>query len=227
MFYRSLIQKIKNAKTIFITTHLAPDADGLGSQLALHRAFDKMGKKSFLVNEEKLIGRYLYLDPSKIIQSIDEFLETKDKTKIDLCIIVDTNKIVRTGHKISQYLQSQNEVIFIDHHPFKHQEPDKYYIDQSAAATGQIVGQLLKEMGITFDREIARPLYTAILIDTNSFRYPNVTTQTHSLIAELLSTGINPNEAYNHIYGTKKINNLHLLGKILQECEINQKGNVS
>ena len=87
------------------------------------------------------------------------------------------------------------------------------------AATGELVGTLLEAIGVEFTKEIALPLYTAILIDTSSFRYPTVTGNTHRLIAKLLDSGVEPPSAYNFIYGTKKISYMQLLGTILSTAQ--------
>ena len=91
----------------------------------------------------------------------------------------------------------------------------------TAAATGQMVGEMIEHLGVKFTKKMALPIYTSIIIDTSSFRYPTVSANTHRLVAKLMDTGINPPEAYNGIYGTKKIVHMHLLSKILQSASTN------
>jgi phosphoesterase RecJ-like protein len=227
-FYTRLRDKIASASSIILTTHIIPDADGLGSQIALKEALNKMGKTAYCVNEAPLNERYHYLDPQRSILSLDEFKTNFPEAKTDLIIAIDTNKIPRLGQMMAKYLTDHTEVIFIDHHPSSRQlDPLTHFVDLSAAATGQIVGEFIKFLKLPFTKTMALPLYTAILIDTNSFRYPTVTARTHGLIAELLTTGINAHEAYNLIYGTKKLNQMHLLGHILKNTKINKRQNIA
>jgi phosphoesterase RecJ-like protein len=116
--------------------------------------------------------------------------------------------------------------LFIDHHPCSKDLSADHCIDTSAAATGQIIGEFTQFMGIAFNQEMALALYTSIIIDTSSFRYPTVSSRTHLLVSNLLETGIEPTTAYNGIYGTKTIQHLHLLGKILGSAKSNEAGNI-
>jgi phosphoesterase RecJ-like protein len=74
---------------------------------------------------------------------------------------------------------------------------------------------------------MALPIYTSIIIDTSSFRYPTVSASTHRLVAKLMATGINPPEAYNGIYGTKRVHHMHLLARILDTAATNAEENIA
>jgi phosphoesterase RecJ-like protein len=225
--FRNLHKIIEESNNIIITTHIVPDADGIGSQIALKNTLKKMGKNVLCVNEEELSKRYRFLDPKREILGFERFTKTYKNFNEDLLIAVDTNKISRTGIKINQYFALCKNIIFIDHHPFDKANPHMHFIDTSAAATGQIIGEYIKFLKMDYDQQTAMALYIAILIDTNSFRYPSVTSHTHSLIADLLKTGITATGSYNAIYGTKKINHMHLLGHILKSCETNKNENIA
>jgi phosphoesterase RecJ-like protein len=222
---------IDQSNRIVITTHIIPDADGIGSEISLCLALRKLGKKALCVNEDDLLSRYRYLDQKNVIVNIDEFEKNhRDEglfKEIDLLIVVDTNTTHRIGNKIQKILGSSKKVLFIDHHPCPEVLKTIHCIDTNAAATGQIVGKLIQAIGINFDKEMALPLYTSILIDTSSFRYPTVSAETHRIVAKLLDTGINPPMAYNGIYGTKKIPHMHLLGSILSSTESNPTGEIA
>ncbi len=225
--FPELIHTLKESNNIVITTHLIPDADGIGSEIALCLALKKLGKNVICCNDEPLLERYRYLDPHHNVVGHDQLKEKFEQTP-ELIVVVDTNTIERTGHKLTTLAHSSGaDIIYIDHHPCKQHGKNGHYIDTSAAATGQMVGELIKEMQIEIDPYIALPLYTAILIDTSSFRYPTVTADTHQLIAELMSTGIKPPLAYNGIYGAKKIEHMHLLGKVLSNASLDNTGSIA
>ena len=210
----------EKSKNILITTHAFPDADGIGSQIALCLALRKKGHNTICVNEAPLQGRYKYLDNKKVVKSADGFKKNPLFKKIDLTLVVDTHSLSRVGSKMEKIIEGSHEILFIDHHPTSKEIMAIHIIDTSKAATGEIVGQLISSvLKVEFTEEIALPLYTAILIDTSSFRYPNVTGNTHRILAKLLDAGVNPPTAYNQIYGTKKLANMALLGEILSNIK--------
>ena len=206
---------IENAENIVISTHIFPDADGIGSQIALCLAMRSIGKNAICVNEEELLERYRYLDPLDVVISTDNYLSFYEKTKVDLFIVVDTNSIERIGETSKKIAVQATEILFIDHHPCPKEVMLNHCIDTTKAATGELAGDLIASIGVKLTTEMALPLYTAVLIDTSSFRYPTVTGDTHRMIGSLMDTGVRPPHAYNMIYGTKKITFMKLLGKVL------------
>ena len=202
--------RIQAADRILITTHEFPDADGIGSEIALCLALRSLGKKSFCFNEEPLLERYRYLDQEKVVQGYHEFMEEHGDFKPDLVIVVDTNTKARVGKNLGAYIDQGHTTLYIDHHPCRGRDLTTHCIDVTAAATGQIVGEMIEALGVKFTKKMALPIYTAIIIDTSSFRYPTVSAATHRLVAKLMDTGIHPPEAYNGIYGTKRIIHMHL-----------------
>lgn len=214
--------RIQVAQRILITTHEFPDADGIGSEISLCLALREYGKECYCVNEEPLLERYQYLDQDHVVSGFKNFQDTHAGFTPDLVIILDTNTKARVGQKLSHYINEQMALLYVDHHPCRGRDLGQHCVDVNAAATGQIVGELIDHLGIKFTKKMALPIYTAIIIDTSSFRYPTVSASTHKLVAKLMDTGINPPEAYNGIYGTKKINHMHFLASILNTASTNK-----
>ncbi|MBT7610332.1 MAG: bifunctional oligoribonuclease/PAP phosphatase NrnA [Bacteriovoracaceae bacterium] len=217
---------IGKAQSIVITTHTIPDADGIGSQVALCVALRELGKDAICVNDEPLLERYLYLDSKSVIISYDEYIKRENK-EIDLFIVTDTNSLERIGPKVQNMVTMATNLLYIDHHPCPEEIARIHCIDTKAAATGELVGRLIESIGVSFTKEMALPLYTAILIDTSSFRYPTVSANTHLLISKLMNTGIEPPEAYNYIYGTKKVSYMQLLGTVLTSVAVSDDEKVA
>jgi phosphoesterase RecJ-like protein len=206
---------IDKAENIVISTHIFPDADGIGSEIALCLAMRSLGKNAICVNEEPLLERYKYLDPQDCVISADDYQSFYPDAEVDLFVVTDTNSLERIGERVKKLATKVKEHLFIDHHPCPKEVMLNNCIDTSKAATGELAGDLIKSIGVELTREMALPLYTAVLIDTSSFRYPTVTGNTHRLIGSLMDTGVRPPHAYNMIYGTKKITFMKLLGKVL------------
>ncbi len=219
--------RIQEADKILITTHEYPDADGIGSEISLCLALRQIGKESHCVNEEPLLERYSYLDQDSVVLGLETFKEKYPDFHPDLVIVVDTNTKARIGKNLQSHLEKYEEVLYIDHHPCRGRSLNTHCVDEKAAATGQLVGEMIDYIGVKFTKKIALPIYTAIIIDTSSFRYPTVTGSTHQLVAKLMDTGINPPEAYNGIYGTKRIHHMHLLGRILSDAKTNKDESIA
>jgi bifunctional oligoribonuclease and PAP phosphatase NrnA len=220
--------RIQDIQTVVLTTHVIPDADGIGSEIALCLALRRLGIKAICVNDEPLPQRYRYMDPDQVILGVEEF-EPQVYGNVDLWIVVDTNTVERVCQDLRPMIsKSRENVLFIDHHPAPHVKDITHHcIDTKAAATGQLVGEIIKGLGVSFDQKLALPLYTAIIIDTSSFRYPSVSDKTHHLVGDLLATGIAPGLAYNGIYGAKKIEHMHLLGTILSTTQCTPSGEIA
>ena len=214
--------RIQVAERILITTHEFPDADGIGSEISLCLALREYGKKCFCVNEEPLLDRYQYLDQDRVVFGLKDFQTKYPDFKPDLIIVVDTNTKLRVGKELCEFIGDSTSVLYIDHHPCRGRDLSDHCIDVTAAATGQLVGEMIQHLGVKFTKKMALPIYTAIIIDTSSFRYPTVSASTHKLVAKLMDTGINPPEAYNGIYGTKRVHHMHLLASILNTASTNK-----
>ncbi len=214
--------RIQVAERILITTHEYPDADGIGSEISLCLALREYGKKCYCVNEEPLLDRYQYLDKDKVVYGLKDFQNKYPDFKPDLMIVVDTNTKLRVGKELGAFIGEKMPVLYIDHHPCRGRDLSDHCIDVTAAATGQLVGEMIEHLGIKFSKKMALPIYTSIIIDTSSFRYPTVSASTHKLVAKLMDTGINPPEAYNGIYGTKRVHHMHLLASILNTASTNK-----
>jgi len=215
------------ASTIVLTTHIIPDADGIGSEIALCLALRQLGKNAICVNEEPLLERYKYLDPFDVVISLEEYKKFYPDSKIDLFIVADTNSLTRIGEGMKKIAKTATDILFVDHHPCPETVMKDNCVDTTKAATGELAGDLIESLGVSFTREMALPLYTAILIDTSSFRYPTVTANTHRLIGKLMDTGVAPPHAYNMVYGTKKLSYMKLLGKVLATAHTTKDEKIS
>ena len=146
-------EAISKATSILITTHIYPDADGIGSQISLCLALRELGKQSICFNEKELLERYKYLDHKNVVHSIDTIGEHNFKP--DLIIVVDTNTRERTGSRMLDYYKTTDaRCIYFDHHPCIKKISENHFIDTTAAATGQMAGELIQSLGVSFTKEM-------------------------------------------------------------------------
>ncbi len=206
--------------TFVLTTHVNPDGDGLGSELALARFLEKCGKRVSVINHSATPENYRWLDPAG---SIIRFVPERDRDALldaDCIVVLDTNHPERLRSLQPFVAQSKAAKIVIDHHLDPHPFADEYLIDASATSTGEIVYGLLASINPSLlDKQIAQSLYTAIMTDTGSFRYPRTRPETHEIAARLLSYGVDPTAVYVNVYENWTPGRMRLLGEVLDSMK--------
>lgn len=226
------IEKIKNIITqnqnYVLTTHVNPDGDGLGSEMALAHFLRKLGKSATILNHSKSPPNCEFLDPNK---EIIQFIPERDRDKIlkaDAIFIVDTNQTERLRSMKPFIEQSKAIKIIIDHHLDPGSFAAHYVIDEDATSTGEIIYRLLSSIDSTlFDETIAQALYTAIMTDTGSFRYPRTDPETHTITARLLECGANPSEIFANVYESWSLGRMKLLGEALGSMQTVYNGKLA
>ncbi len=197
-------------------SHVRPDGDALGSQLALGLSLKKLGKDVRIWNEEGMLEKYSFLPSSDLVSK-----PPAEPEDVDLAIALDTAIQSRLGTALTA-IKSAKTWINIDHHPSNPRYGDLVYIDDTSPATGQIIYELIKDQGLPFDRAMAENLYVAISTDTGSFQYPNTTARTYEIAAELVRAGVDVgrvNQLTYENYPKRRIELLReLLGTLHFEC---------
>lgn len=231
----TLLSIIEAVKTIIlqhrrfvITTHVNPDGDGLGSELAFAYFLRKLGKEAVIINHSKTPENYEFLDPNKKIM---QFVPERDQDKIlqsEVIIIVDTNQPDRLRSMEPFVQQSKAIKIIIDHHLDANNFAQHYLIDEDATSTGEIVYRLLNAIEPKLiDKEIASALYTAIMTDTGSFRYPRTDPEIHTITARLLECEADPTEIFANVYESWSLGRTRLLGKALSSMQTAYDGRLA
>lgn len=207
-----LLLFLKKEKDFFVATHINPDGDALGSSIALAMALESLGKKITLYCKDGVPYFYKFLPGwERFIDNIQNIREP-----IQNFLLVDCNDLSRIG------LEKMNIVTsaIIDHHETAKNFGDIKWISPSAPATGIMVFYLIKELGVKLTKEIAINLYTAIAIDTGTFRYGNTTAEALRIAAELVDAGVDPYVVAENLYETWSENRFRLLMKILETLEL-------
>ena len=211
-----------------LTTHVNPDGDGLGSELALAYFLRKLGKDVSIINHSATPENYQWMDPN---HQIIQFLPERDRDKVlhaELIFILDTNQPDRLRSLEPFVQQSKAIKIVIDHHLEPHPFADHYIIDDDATSTGELAYRIINRINPTFiDKDIAIALYTAIMTDTGSFRYPRTNPETHRIAAHLLEYGISPIEIYANVYEGWSQGRMRLLGEVLDSMKTAHDGKLA
>ncbi|MEX1139238.1 MAG: bifunctional oligoribonuclease/PAP phosphatase NrnA [Bacteroidota bacterium] len=203
-------------QTIILTTHVSPDCDGLGSELAFAAFLRKRGKTVSIINCSETPEPYRFLDPQGSIQQYDPSRHDRLIAETNAIIVLDTNQPGRLATMAAPVLASKADKVVIDHHLDAEPFANLLLIDDSSAATGEIVYKILEELGgVPVDRNSAEALYIAVMTDTGSFRFPKTDADLHRMIAALIEQGADPVQAYQNVYEQDSPDRVRLLGKAL------------
>jgi phosphoesterase RecJ-like protein len=214
--FEKLKNIILNNSSFLITTHVNPDADAIGSEVAFYNILKKLGKKSFIVNHSLLPYNMEFFNKDNIIQRFDEEKHKNIFNEVDVLVALDFNRADRTVRMENGFRKSNRLKICIDHHQDPEEFVDHQFIATDYCATGQILYDLIKQTKIVdLDFEIAESIYAAIMTDTGSFRFDRTTSEVHIIIAELLKLGVNPEQVYDKLYDQSKFSKVKLLGRAL------------
>lgn len=223
--FNEITKLLEKNNSFLITSHKNIDGDAIGSELALYFILKKLNKKPIILNQDRLPRIYNFLPDSDKVHCLeDNYINIKN---IDVGIIVDCSNFERIEetHKIFKNIKN---IINIDHHNSNENYGDLNYIDSSASSVGEIIYDLIKFINLDLlDEKISTCLYTAIITDTGSFRYSNVSSKTFSVVSDLASQGIKPNLIADNIYNRNTYSGLKLLGKALLTLEVDESNYVS
>ncbi len=218
---------IRENDRFFITTHLGADGDALGSQLALGRFLEKMGKTVAMVNSDEHDYNLDWMPGAEQVEVYDGALSQQEAlAEADVAFVLDTNDEERIGKVGSLVRDATATTVLIDHHLDPERWFDVLFVRDTAAATGELIYEIIDGLAPEhLDGAIATALYTAIVTDTGSFRYSSVTPALHRIIADILERGgIEPAPIHETIYDRKSMPGLRLLGRMLNRIRLRYDG---
>lgn len=226
MDFKKLETLILNNSKFLITTHVNPDADAIGSEIAFHLMLKELGKESYIINHSSTPYNLKFLDESSAIRKFDKKVHSNLFEEVDVLVALDFNKSDRLV-SMSEVFQNSNKLkICIDHHQDEEDFTDYQFIDTNYSSTGHILFDFIKITGIVdLDLAIANPIYAAIMTDTGSFRFERTTPELHRIAAKLIEIGVNPGEVYNNIYEQNYLSKVKLLARTLESLSLVGKNN--
>jgi phosphoesterase RecJ-like protein len=203
---------ISRATRVAILSHVRPDCDAIGSQLALALSLQQLGKEVCAWNEDGLPDSFRFLLKSEMI--LRPPVEPQD---FDLAIALDTASQQRLGATLGA-IRRAGKWINIDHHASNPGYGDLVHIDTLAPATGQIIFEFLRTENFPLTSAGADALYAAISTDTGSFRYANTTARTFEIASDLIKAGARAGVISNSLYESFPKRRVQLLGEILPQA---------
>jgi bifunctional oligoribonuclease and PAP phosphatase NrnA len=212
---------ILNNNSFLLTTHVNPDADAIGSEMALYFILKELKKEVYIINHNATPYNLLFLDKENIIEQFDEEKHIKIFNEVDVLAAVDFNRSDRMVRLQQGFLSSSKLKITIDHHQDPEDFVSHHFVDQNYSATGEIIYDFIKKTNIVqLSFETALPIYAAIMTDTGSFRFERTTPEIHLIAADLLNHNVDPSEVFDAIYDQSRFNKIKLLGEALTTMQL-------
>lgn len=206
----AVAEAIRNADRITAICHEDPDADTLGSALALRIAVERLGKQAEVVAADPVPPSLMDLPGASEVR-------TTPQLEPDVAVVLD-GPLARTGAVVTDAAAwlARARIVNIDHHVSNDGEGASIaWIDAEAAATCEMMALLIPQLGVEVDRQIASVLTAGIVQDTHTFSHPNATPRTLRVAADLLAAGAPLSAIHRSIYADKPFSTLALWGRIM------------
>jgi phosphoesterase RecJ-like protein len=218
--WNSIRQFIDRHDSFVVTSHINPDGDAIGSEIALAHFLRQRGKSVLVMNSTETPEVLRFLDPGDEIRIYGEAGTQNLLDGVDAALIVDVNNWEHVGY-IGRALQARSlPRACIDHHQESAAGFADYVVsDTTAAATGILILELIRAVGGQITPPIADALYAAVITDTGTFRFSNTDARALRAAAELCAAGCNPFEMHRKVFGSKTWGAGRMLGPVLSTLE--------
>ena len=229
--FRKALELINNSTNVLLTSHARPDGDACGSVRAMCDMLARLGKKVQPVFLSPLASWYEYLFDEKVPILGNEI--TKDQLhaghfdECDLVMIIDTNSYAQLPQFDKWLKETKKKVLVIDHHVSNDSLGDIELVDTTAAATGEIVLDLMKYANWPVTAQVAEALFVALSTDTGWFRFRNTDSRIFHCAAELIDAGARPNQIYDKMYHNFSPERMKLMLLMLASLELHFDGRVA
>lgn len=211
--FKEIAEVLLKAEKILIYPHINADGDAVGSAAALCHTLRRLGKTAYVLIEEQLPANLRFMDKGYF--TFDE----KVIEQPDVSVCVDCGDFGRFPMRMEKFLSARTTVC-VDHHGTTQNFCDYNYVDSGAAATGELIYALIKEMVPEADVETGEAIFAAITTDTGNFQYSNTTKNCHLIMAELYDLGVDTNKVSVEIYENERQEKLMITAKALSTLEI-------
>jgi bifunctional oligoribonuclease and PAP phosphatase NrnA len=210
----AVLEELRGADKLLLTTHENPDGDALGSLRAMHSILEQIGKDAVMYmspDEFPLPWEYRDMTFDGLVGAPPDDVEERT------VVFLDCGNIDRMP--VDFLKRSENHIVNIDHHHDNTRFGSVNLVVPEASCTAEIVWGLGKELGAEITQEIAEALYVALVTDTGRFQYENTTPAAHRMAAELIELGVDPHRVYRRLFEDLPFRRLQLLQRALARIE--------
>ena len=205
-----VLDELRRADKLFLTTHENPDGDALGSLRATQIIMERLGKDCVMYmrgDQFPLPHEYRHM------QFDDVLHEPPDDLAERLIVFLDCGNIDRMP--VDFLKKGEVRIVNIDHHHDNTRFGDVNLVVADASCTAQIVHDLSRDLGVEVDKPLAEALYIALVTDTGKFMFENTTPAAHQMAADLIAAGVEPQEVHQRLYEGLPFSRIQLLARAL------------
>ncbi len=214
--WQQIEQVLDEHDRFLIATHVNPDGDGLGSQIALALHLADLGKQVTILNGSPIGSQFAFLETDKArVQVYVKEVNHQQVLTSDVLIVLDTAEWSRLGRMRQVISSAKGKLVVIDHHICHQDIGDVFLSVPSACSTGELIFRLLKRSRERLNLEISRALFVALATDTGWFRFNNTTPDTLRIAAELVENGVSPPEIYRNVYENSTWDDVRFFGEMV------------
>jgi phosphoesterase RecJ-like protein len=207
-----------------LTTHVNPDGDAIGSEVAMSRWLRSRGKQARILNDSPTPPAFGWLTEEDPVEVYDEALCEKRFDEADALVVLDTSNKQRIG-RLSRHLDRHAIAIaIVDHHVTHEGFGQVNVVEPELASTASLVFELLGEAGVKPDLLMAEALYVGLFTDTGNFRYSNTDARAHRMAAALVEAGVDPSDLTSRVHATAPAGRLRFFGEVLAALQLLEGG---
>lgn len=218
---KEIKELLSSPKKIVIVTHWSPDGDAMGSALGLYNYLNQKKHKVTVITPNDYPSFLFWLPGNKKVTnfSVNAKAAKLAVAKSNIIFCLDFNSLKRIDALGDEVAKSKAVKCIIDHHLQPEDFADYMLHNIKASSTCELIFDFIELIGDKdfINKDIANCLYTGIMTDTGSFRFPSTTAKTHRIIAELIDSGAENAAVHSHIYDDNTEDKLRLLGFCLAE----------
>jgi len=214
----TICKEILRRQRFLLTSHARPDGDSIGSQLAMAYALEALDKQVRIVNADPAPDHYHEFPGLDRIE-----IGPHSTAEADALIVMECSDLSRTGVAGLE----NHFIINIDHHAGNRMYGALNWFDESAAACGEMVFDLIRALDVPLSLEIATHIYLAILTDTGSFHHSNITPRTFDICRRTAEAGVNPAAMARRVFDSNSFGKLKLIGALLDAMELTDNGRLA
>jgi phosphoesterase RecJ-like protein len=213
-----LVDVIRRGRRFVVASHQRPDGDAIGSAMAMALTLRALGKDAIVVTDAI---PPVFLQPFPGVATIHITPEVGET--FDAALIMECSELSRTGVGGLD----RSPVMNIDHHPGNQRYGRINWIDESAAACGEMAFTLIEALGVTLTSEIATHLYLAILTDTGSFHFSHLSPRTYEIAGRCVAAGADPQWIARTHYDSNSLSRVRIFGAVMNDMVIVDEGRVA
>lgn len=225
--WEPLREILQSNKRFILSSHVRPDADAIGSELALSILLESLGKDVRIINPSAIPQTLQFLDPDKRILKINEDIAPDAVLETDVHIVVDTSSWAQLQEVGRVFKRTRAHKIVIDHHASSDDLGAIEFKDVEAEATGALILQMADALDLATPPSVAVPLFCAVATDTGWFRFSSTRESTMRVAARLIDLGARPDVIYRQLYEQYSLGRIRLAGCVLSRVTLDCGGRLA